>query len=90
MLHVLPQVFWKPRLSRISELEDLLEILSEDLAKFARVILQLNVAQVSVKGVFFSLGYIMNDLKMRLFEDAVDAIFALRANSASAFSETVL
>ena len=53
----------------------------EDLAKIARIALQLPVTQVSVDSAFSSLKYVLNDLRMRFGVDVVDAILVLRANN---------
>ena len=53
----------------------------EDLAKIARIALQLPVTQVSVKSIFSSLKYVPNHLRMRFGDDVVDAILDLRANN---------
>ena len=53
----------------------------ENLAKIARIALQLLVTQVSVESVFSSLKYVLYDLKMRFGDDVVDAILLLRANN---------
>ena len=55
--------------------------MDEDLAKIARIALQLPVTQVSVESVFSSLKYVLNDLRMRFRDDVVDAILVLRANN---------
>ena len=51
----------------------------EDLAKIARIALQLPVTQVSVERIFSSLKHVLNG--MRLGDDVVDAILVLRANN---------
>ena len=53
----------------------------EDLAKIARIALQLPVTQVSVENLFSSLKYVLNDLRMRSGDDVVDATLVLRANN---------
>ena len=53
----------------------------EDLAKIARIALQLPVTQVSVESVFSSLKYVLNDLRMRFGDDVADAILVLRVNN---------
>ena len=53
----------------------------EDLAKIARIALQLPATQVSVESVCSSLKYVLNDLRMHFENDVVDAILALRANN---------
>ena len=53
----------------------------EDLAKIARIALQLPVTKVSVESVFSSLKYVLNDLRMRFGDDIVDAILVFRANN---------
>ena len=52
----------------------------EDLAKIARIALQLPATQVSVESLFSSLKYVLNGLRMRFGNDVVDAILVLRAN----------
>ena len=53
----------------------------EDLAKIARIALQLPVTHVSAESVFSSLKYVINDLRMRFGDDVVDVILVLRANN---------
>ena len=53
----------------------------EDLAKIARIALQLPMTQVFIESVFSSLKYVLNDLRMRFGDDEVDAILVLRANN---------
>ena len=43
--------------------------MDEDLAKIARIALQLPVTQVSVENLFSSLKYVLNDLRMRFGDD---------------------
>ena len=53
----------------------------EDLAKIARIALQLPATQVSVESVCLSLKYVLNDSRMLFENDVVDAILVLRANN---------
>ena len=53
----------------------------EDLAKIARIALQLPATQVSVESVCLSLKYVLNDLRMCFENYVVDAILVLRANN---------
>ena len=55
--------------------------MDEDLAKIARIALQLPVTQVSVESVFSSLKYVLNELRMRFGDDVVHAILVLCANN---------
>ena len=55
--------------------------MDEDLAKIARIALQLPVTKFSVARVFLSLKYVLNDLRMRSGDDAVDSILVLRVNN---------
>ena len=75
------QLAHKSWLPRSSTLSDLLAFIDEDLAKLARIALQLPVIQVSEERVFSSLKLVFNNLRMRLGDDVVDAILVLRANS---------
>ena len=71
----------KPQLLQSSTLSDLFAFIDEDLAKLARIALQLPVAQVSVEREFSSLKLVLKDLRMCLSDDAVDAILVLCAIS---------
>ena len=51
------------------------------LTKIARIALQLPLTQVSVKSIFSSLKYVLNDLRMRFGNDVVDAFLVLGANN---------
>ena len=66
----------KPRLPQ-STLSDLFAFIDEDLAKFARIALQLPVTQVFVEREFSSLKLVLKDLRMCLNDDAVDATLVL-------------
>ena len=68
---------WLPRSSTLS---DSFAFMDEDLAKLTLIALQLPVTQVSEERVFSSLKLVLNNLRMRLGDDVVDAILVLRAN----------
>ena len=73
------QLAHRSRLPRSSTLSDLFAVMDEDLAKLARIALQLPLTQVSLERVFSTLKLVLNDLRMRLADDAVDAILVLPA-----------
>ena len=75
------QLAHQPRVPRSTALKDLFSPMNKDLAKIARIALQLPVTQVSVERVFSSWKYVRSDLRMRLGDDVVDAILVLRANN---------
>ena len=54
---------------------------NKDLAKIARIALQLPLTQVSVESVFSSLKHVLNDLRTCSGDDVVDAILVLHANN---------
>ena len=53
--------------------------MDEDITKFARIALLLPANQVSLERVFLSLKLVLNDLRIRLGDDVVDAILILHA-----------
>ena len=48
----------------------------EELAKIARIALQFPVTQVSVESVFWSLKYVLNDLRMRFGNHELDVLIS--------------